>query len=288
MSEIIKLLRIKHYIKNFFIVIPLFFSGEFSQLDKLLNTTIVFIAFCLVASAVYILNDYLDIENDKLHETKKYRPLAAGTVSTEQAFTVFAFFLLIAGVLVLMVNMTAALLLLAYFAMNVAYSFHLKNFPLVDINIIAIGFVIRLFVGAVASQIELSQWIVIMTFLLALFLGLAKRRDDVLIFEETGVKARQKIDQYTRQFLDQSLSLLGGVAIVAYLMYVTSPQTIERMASDYLYLNSIFVITGILRYLYRTLVLNDSSSPTRALYTDRVLQLMIVGWVVSFAWVLYF
>jgi len=288
MTDLLKLLRVKHYIKNLFILIPLFFSGNFLEMNKLVETLLIFVAFCCVASAVYILNDYLDIESDKLHEVKKHRPLAAGLISTRQAFITFGILLFIAVVLIFFVNSSVFGLIFFYFLLNIAYSFYLKNFPLVDINIIAVGFVVRLFIGAVVSSIELSQWIVIMTFLLALFLGLAKRRDDVIIFEKTGIKARSKIEVYTKQFLDQSLALLGGIVVVAYLMYVTNADTMEQMNSQNLYLNSIFVITGILRYLYRTSVLNDSSSPTKALYTDRILQMMILGWLASFVWVLYF
>lgn len=287
MSSIFKLIRIKHYIKNVFILIPLFFSGQFVDLSKLADSLIAFVAFCLAASAIYILNDYADIESDRQHETKKNRPLAAGTVSIKMAFTLFAVLMLISFLLILSVDKVAAVLLLLYCLLNVAYSLHLKNLPLVDINIIASGFVIRLFIGSTTGDVELSQWIVIMTFLLALFLGVAKRRDDVLIFEQTGKKMRQQIDLYTRQFLDQSLTLLGGIVIVAYLMYVTSPLTVERIGNEYMYLNAVFVIAGILRYLYRTLVLNDSSSPTKAIYSDRSLQVIIGAWVCSFIWLLY-
>ena len=287
MLAVFKLIRVKHYIKNVFILIPLFFSGQFINLDKLADSIVAFIAFCFVASAVYILNDYFDIEADRQHETKKNRPLAAGTISVKTAFIFFTCLLIAGFLLIVTVDEVAALLLVSYAVLNVLYSFYLKKIPLLDINIIAIGFVIRLFIGANASDVALSQWIVIMTFLLALFLGMAKRRDDVLIFEQKGVRVRKQIGEYTKQFLDQSLALLGGVIIVAYLMYVTNPGTIERIDNDYLYLNSIFVIAGILRYLYRTLVLNDSGSPTKAIYSDKVLQVLIVAWASSFVLVLY-
>jgi len=287
MTVYLNLLRVKHYIKNIFILMPLFFSGQFLDEIKLLNAFLAFIAFCFAASAVYILNDYVDIESDRLHENKKLRPLASGLISVKSALVVFILLLALSFSISLYVGTTTALLLIIYCCLNLAYSYYLKNIALIDVNIIAIGFVIRLFVGATACSLALSHWIVVMTFLLALFLGMAKRRDDVIIFEKTGLKMRKGIDAYTRQFLDHALTLLGGIVIVTYLIYVTSPEVVSRLGSEYLYLNSIFVILGVLRYLYRILVLEDSSSPTNAVYKDRALQLTIVLWLSSFIGIIY-
>lgn len=287
MTAYFNLLRVRHYIKNIFVLMPLFFSGQFLDEAKLFNALLAFIAFCFAASAIYILNDYVDMESDKLHENKKLRPLASGLVSLKSAVVLFVLLLILSFSISIYIGTTTALLLLLYCCLNLAYSYYLKNIAIIDVNIIAVGFVIRLFVGATACSLILSQWIVIMTFLLALFLGMAKRRDDVLIFEKTGVKMRKGIDAYTRQFLDQTLTLLGGIVIVAYLFYVTSPEVVSRLESEYLYLNSIFVILGVLRYFYRILVLEDSSSPTKAVYKDRVLQLNILLWLSSYVGIIY-
>jgi 4-hydroxybenzoate polyprenyltransferase len=183
--------------------------------------------------------------------------------------------------------MDTLLLLLGYFALNVAYSIRLKHIPIVDISIISSGFVLRLFVGSTAVDVMLSQWIVIMTFLLALFLAISKRRDDVLIFEATGQKMRVAVDGYNLKFLDASISMLGAIIVVAYLMYVTSPEVAQRLGSDSLYLTSLFVVIGVLRYLHRTLVQQDTGSPTKVALSDRFMQATIILWVASFAWIIY-
>jgi 4-hydroxybenzoate polyprenyltransferase len=171
--------------------------------------------------------------------------------------------------------------------MNIAYSLYLKHVAIIDVTVIAIGFVLRLFVGAAVTDIELSMWIVIMTFLLALFMALAKRRDDVLIYLNTGKKMRKVIDGYNLQFLDAAMAIMASVVIVAYTIYTTSAEVVERVHSQYLYLTALFVILGIMRYLQITFVQKESGSPTRIVLKDRFVQLTLIGWILSFVWILY-
>ena len=178
-------------------------------------------------------------------------------------------------------------ILTAYAVMNIAYSFHLKHVAILDVTIIAIGFVLRLFIGSAVTGIPLSMWIVVMTFLLALFMALAKRRDDVLIFMETGKKMRKVIDGYNLQFLDTAMAIMASVVIVAYTIYTTSTDVTARFHTQYLYLTSLFVILGIMRYLQIAFVHLDSGSPTRIVLKDRFMQLTILAWIISFAWILY-
>jgi 4-hydroxybenzoate polyprenyltransferase len=171
--------------------------------------------------------------------------------------------------------------------MNIAYTLHLKHVAILDITTIATGFVIRLFVGSVTTGVPLSMWIVIMTFLLALFLALAKRRDDVLIYIDTGEKTRKVIDGYNLKFLDASMTIMASVVIVAYTIYATSPEAVERVGSEHLYLTTFFVILGILRYLQITYIEQNSGSPTRIILKDRFIQATLVGWLVTFDLLLY-
>ena len=184
-------------------------------------------------------------------------------------------------------SLTAGLILLGYVLMNIAYSIKLKHISIVDIVIISSGFVLRLFIGSVVTGIALSHWIVIMTFLLALFLALAKRRDDVVIYVDTGKKMRKVVDGYNVQFLDTAMSIMAAVVIVAYILYTTSLEVIERYHTNYLYLTSFFVIVGVLRYLKITLVLQDSGSPTRIVFKDNFMQLILLGWILCFMGVIY-
>ena len=178
-------------------------------------------------------------------------------------------------------------ILLAYLVLNIAYSIKLKHIAIVDIVIIAIGFVLRLFVGSTVTDTPLSMWIVIMTFLLALFIALAKRRDDVIIYNETGQKMRKVVGGYNLQFIETSMSIMASVTLVAYIIYTTSDRVIQHFHSEYLYLTSLFVIIGILRYLQITFVNEDSGSPTKIILSDHFIQLALLGWILSFAWILY-
>ena len=156
-----------------------------------------------------------------------------------------------------------------------------------DVAIIATGFVLRLFVGSAVTGIELTFWIVVITFLLALFMALAKRRSDVLLFLNTGAKTRKVIDGYNLRFLDSAMAIMASVVIVSYILWTTSTEVIQKLHSKYLYLTALFVILGILRYMQITLVDENSGSPTEILWKDRFIQLNSVCWVLVFAWILY-
>ena len=167
------------------------------------------------------------------------------------------------------------------------YSVKLKHIAIIDITIIAIGFVIRLFIGSTVSDIPLSMWIVIMTFLLALFIALAKRRDDVIIFNETGKKMRKVVDGYNLKFIETSMSIMASITLVSYITYTTSDRVTQLYNNEYLFLTSIFVIIGILRYLQITIVKEDSGSPTKIILKDFFIQLALLGWILSFIWIIY-
>jgi len=287
LSSTIKLMRPQQYIKNLFIFLPLFFALKITETNLLFYDFIAFIAFSLMASAVYILNDYQDMEEDREHPTKRFRPLASGVISRAQAVRIMLLLVFIGSILMIPLSLKAAGILAIYVILNVAYSFHLKHVAILDVAIIAIGFVLRLFIGAAVTGIELSMWIVVMTFLLALFMALAKRRDDVLIYLETGKKMRKVVDGYNLQFLDTAMAIMASVVIVAYTIYTTSAQVVERFHSEYLYLTALFVILGIMRYLQIAFVHLDSGSPTKIVLKDRFMQVTIAAWVISFAWILY-
>jgi len=285
--ELIKLMRPHQYVKNLFIFLPLFFALKVTDISLLFHATIAFFAFSMTASAVYILNDYQDIEDDKLHPIKKYRPLALGTISKARALLIMFILTFIGFGLMTVLSWKASTILATYVILNIAYSFYLKHVPIMDVVIIALGFVLRVFVGTAVTGLNTSMWIIVMTFLLALFLALAKRRDDVLLFNKTGQKMRKVIDGYNLKFVDMAMTLMAGVVIVSYLMYCVSPDVIERTGSDKLYLTLIYVIVGIMRYMQITFVEESSGSPTKVLLKDNLIQLVIVMWIVTFGIILY-
>lgn len=286
-SAIVQLMRPHQYIKNLFIFLPIFFALKISDTGLLANAFIGFIAFSFAASAIYTLNDYHDIEEDRQHPKKRNRPLASGKISKSQAIVVMAVLAAVSFGLMGSLSVNALAIMTFYVVMNIAYSFYLKHVAIVDVTVIAIGFVLRLFIGSSVTDISLSKWIVIMTFLLALFMALAKRRDDVLIYLDTGKKMRKVIDGYNLQFLDTAMAIMASVVIVAYTIYTTSSEVVAKFNSEYLYLTAFFVILGILRYLKIAFVLKDSGSPTKIVLKDRFMQLVLLGWISTFGWIIY-
>ncbi|MCP3687536.1 MAG: decaprenyl-phosphate phosphoribosyltransferase [Gammaproteobacteria bacterium] len=287
LKALIGLMRPHQYVKNLFIFMPIFFVGKVTAPELVTSSVIAFVAFSLSVSAVYIINDYRDIEADRAHPRKQHRPLASGTVSPKAAMLLMLVLMIFGIGIMATLSIMAVQILLAYIGLNLAYSFWLKHIPILDVVVISIGFVLRLFVGATVTAIPLSMWIVIMTFLLALFMALAKRRDDVLIFNDTGKKMRQVVAGYNLQLIDSAMTIMAAVVIVAYILYTTSAESVQRLGSEYLYLTALFVIVGIMRYLQISFVDQDSGSPTHVLLSDRFLQITIVLWLMAFGWIIY-
>jgi 4-hydroxybenzoate polyprenyltransferase len=283
----IKLLRPKDWAKNFFLFIPLFFAGEISNLEKIMRVSLGFVAFSFIASSIYILNDYRDIEDDRKHPVKCKRPLASGEVS-KSAGLIISILLIIAGfTLAWFIREKFLFVLGIYFMINVGYSFGLKAIPILDIILLAIGFVLRIKAGSVISMIALSEWIVIMVFLLSLFMAIGKRRDDVLLKISSGTDMRKSIKGYNLEFLNVLLALVCAVIIVAYFMYTMSPETMKNLGTYRLYYTCLFVIAGIMRYLQIIFVSADSGSPTKILYKDVFIRITLVLWIASYIAIIY-
>ena len=285
---VIKLIRLKHWVKNLFMFIPVFFAGEFLNFSLYIPLFIGFLAFGLVASCVYVVNDLRDIENDKLHPKKRSRPLAAGIIKPNAAITIAALSLILGFLVGWYLDPKFCLILAVYFVMNLSYSVGLKNIAILDVIIVAIGFVLRIKCGSVISEIPLSHWIIIMVFLLALFIAIAKRRDDLLIKEASGVDMRAVSKIYSKEYLGTMLAMISGVIVVSYMMYTVSPEVIQRMGTYRLFYTTLFVVAGIMRYLQLALIDNNTGSPVELLLSDRFLQLCIFLWVASFYLLLYF
>lgn len=289
--ETFRLLRPAQWVKNFFVFLPLFFGGEVFDVGRWIDAAAAFIAFCLVSSAVYCINDVRDAEADRRHPVKRFRPIASGKVGKPTAIGLsigllagsLAFCFVVDG----SESATLAAVIAIYFVLNIGYCFGLKNLTIVDVFIIALGFVLRVAAGGVSTSIELSPWIICLTFLLALFLAFAKRRDDVVIAGETGVNPRRSSSRYNIEYLNLILGLLGAIIIVGYIIYTVQPDVIERLGSRYVYVTALFVVAGILRYLQLAVVDGSTGSPTKLAFHDRFLQLCVAGWVITFFIILY-
>lgn len=282
-------MRVHQWVKNFFIFLPLFFNRQLTDVHALTNCIIAFMGFSLVASSIYCFNDIADLEADKTHPTKSKRPVASGSISKGMAYGIMAA-CLAAGIAILLTGQYAYSTVgvtLIYFIMNLAYTIKLKHYSIVDAFIIALGFVLRIVLGGVCTGIFLTHWIVIMTFLLALFLAFAKRRDDVIIYKATRIKARMNVVNYNLDFMNTILNITATITVIAYLMYSVSEEVTARFKCNSVYLTSLFVIAGVFRYLQITMVFEESGSPTKVLLRDRFIQLCILGWGISFFMIIY-
>lgn len=286
MRNYLKLIRPEHYIKNIFVFAPLFFGGAFLDGTLLLKVFLALIAFSLAASSIYILNDYLDINEDRQHPEKSKRPLAAGKISVRNAFLLQAFLLLGALTLAFWLSSKLGTIIGIYVIMNVLYSKWLKHVAILDVNIIAVGFVLRLLAGTAVSLIEPSIWILLITYLLALFLAIAKRRTDVIL-AQSGKEVRRNIQGYNLVFIDTMLGILASIVIVSYIFYCIAPENQQRYHSKWLYLSIIFVVNGIFRYLKLALVDQSTYSPTLIVLKDRFIQITMICWILLMTYLLY-
>jgi len=284
---LIKLLRIKHWIKNTFLFIPTFFAGNIFNLFELTKLLEGFLAFSFIASAVYILNDINDRNIDKLHPKKKSRPIASGIIKVSQASFVLVLCLILGLLLGLYISHTFLYLLAVYFLLNVGYSLGLKNIAILDLFIVAFGFLLRIYGGGIIADLPISHWLSMMVLLLALFLVIAKRRDDIVLRSSTGEEIRKTSKTYNLEFINSCLTLLSAVIIVAYLMYTVSPEITERFNSNYLFITTVFVIAGVMRYLQITFVEQQSGSPISIFFKDKFILITIFCWIVSFYILIY-
>lgn len=294
--QYIKLLRPYQWLKNLFVFLPLFFDRHILEAEYVMPAFLMFCAFSVAASGIYCFNDIYDVEADRKHPEKCKRPIASGAVSIATAYILVFFcfslslFIIALGDFEIGGSKKGLLygVILFYVLLNIAYCVKLKQIAIVDVFIIATGFVLRVIAGGFATGIHLSHWIVLMTFLLALFLAFAKRRDDVVMYEDSGVKMRKNVNRYTLTFMNQLIAVVGCLTMMCYIMYTVSPEITSRFQSSYIYITSVFVLAGIIRYLQLTVVDVKSGSPTKVLMKDRFIQLCILGWILTFAVILYF
>jgi 4-hydroxybenzoate polyprenyltransferase len=266
---------------------PLFFAGQILEYQLLTSTFFAFIAFSLGAFSIYIFNDIQDLNEDRLHPIKKYRAIASGRIKRTHAIYLMSLLFAVSLLTMKLLSNQAFLFLLAYLLMNIAYSLFLKKIAIIDVSIIATGFILRLFVGSSVSNVSLSVWIIILTFLLSFFIALAKRRDDLVIFNKTGIILRSSITFYNLKKLDLALVFIAIITSIVYFLYTISPEIISRLHTNQLYLSSIFVVAGLIRYLHITIKQNNSGSPIKIIFTDLIIQLILIGWIIFFTWVIY-
>ena len=290
MKHYLKLMRVHHYIKNFLVFAALACSGQLFNLEKLKTGIAAFISFCMISSVVYIINDICDVEKDRRHPTKCKRPIASGHVTIRQAWVLTFLLVLMAALLLLTLPERAWMVLGvvgSYYVLNIGYCCWLKNHAIIDVCTIAFGFVLRILAGGVATDIFVSRWLVLISFLLTLFLSLAKRRDDVLRMNATGTAPRRNTIRYNLTFINQAITITASVTLVCYIMYCVSPEVVAAFNTPHLYLTTIFVIIGLLRYIQLAVVDEQTGDPTKVIWNDRFTQLVVLGWGLTFLILIY-
>lgn len=281
------LLRIHHWPKNFFVFIPAFFAGALSTWSTLYLLMQGVVCFSLISSSVYIINDYKDLERDRLHPIKKNRPLPSGKISVSTAISVAALLAFSSLGWGFYLSTFFGASLVCYLLINVFYSLGLKNISILDTLLVSTGFLIRTLAGGWLAEVAISQWLVIMVFLLSFFLATAKRRDDLILFKNGLAPLRTSSKAYSLDFINTILSMLAGVIIVSYIMYTISDEVAQRLKSPYLYVTALFVIAGLIRFLQIAIVENKSGSPMKIFLTDIFIQLTIGLWILSFFVLIY-
>ena len=289
MRSIFKLVRPHQYLKNGFVLLGPLFAHQW-DLATLTQAAMAFLAFCAMASAVYVLNDIMDIEADRAHPVKCKRPLPSGAISIGMAKILLV--LLISGsvVLSLLTSVWVTFFVLTYFVINIFYSWHLKHVVILDVFLISSGFMLRILAGTVGLGITPSAWLLLCGLMVTLFLGFAKRRAELLMIEATEGTSngltRRVLDDYSPEMLEQFIAVTAACTIIAYGLYTVSPQTVAIHGSNNLIYTLPFVVYGIFRYLYLLHRRAKGNDTAKDLVQDRHLLVTVVAWIFTTLWVL--
>lgn len=289
MRSILKLVRPHQYLKNGFVLLGPLFAHQWDFLT-LTQALLAFLAFCCMASAVYVQNDMVDIEADRAHPVKCRRPLPSGKTSLATAKGLLGVLVVASVLLSLLVSSWVTLSVAAYFVLNIIYSWHLKHVVILDVFLISSGFMLRILAGTVGLGIAPSAWLLLCGLMVTLFLGFAKRRAELLMLESSkGANnrlTRRVLNDYSPQMLEQFTAVTAACTIIAYGLYTVSPQTVEIHGSNHLIYTLPFVVYGIFRYLFLLHRRAKGNDTSRDLVQDRHLILTVAAWVVTTLWVL--
>ncbi|OHD56657.1 MAG: hypothetical protein A2Y33_13120 [Spirochaetes bacterium GWF1_51_8] len=286
--DYLKLMRIPHWIKNLFIFVPLVFSMNFLAVPLILRSLYTFAAFCLVSSSVYILNDLIDRDKDKLHPLKKHRPLASGKVSPALSIALAALLFLGGLAVTIFINLNTVLAFSGYFAVTLLYSLALKNQVILDVFLIAFGFVLRVIAGAAAIDVAVSNWLFLTTLFISLFIGYGKRRHELVILEESSHKHRPVLKDYNVRLLDYMIVIAVTLTIITFSLYVIDPDTIQRFGTRSLLYTLPFVLYGMFRYMYDIYGKGEGGDPADIVIRDKHILIDVALCGILILVILYF
>lgn len=281
-NGLIRSLRPEQWTKNLVVFGALVFSKNFTDIQMIETTVLMFGLFCLVSSSIYLFNDIMDYANDRMHPRKCKRPIASGLLPRSTAFTIAAILIAVSFVVsYLVMNWWTFMILVVYTVLNVLYSVALKNIVILDVMTIAAGFVLRAIGGGLAIEVPISSWLVVCTILLALFLGFGKRRHELSSLSNTAVEHRRSLAHYSTYFLDQMISVVTASVVVAYTFYTLSPEVEEKLGVEHLEISVPFVLYGVFRYLYLIHKKDEGGSPSRLLVTDLPMLIDVLLWLAT-------
>ncbi|MBQ7257487.1 MAG: decaprenyl-phosphate phosphoribosyltransferase [Abditibacteriota bacterium] len=281
----IKLLRPTHYIKNLLIFVPLVFAEAF-RLNAIIATFLAFIAFCLIASCVYIINDIVDYEKDKTNPHKCHRPIASGKVSKKRALGILIICFLLACLLCLFLPIGFNIALGVYAILNICYIFKLKDIVIIDVLCLSISFVLRIIAGGFAAGVEVTKWILVTCFFLALFLGFAKRRGEIVLDKE-GLVKRKVAMEYSLNILDKFIIASGMLALICYALFTLDMSVIEKFQAPHLFWTIPLPVYGIFKYIM-IIPQKENTDPTHILFSDKTILLCIVLWLILTLSIMHF
>jgi 4-hydroxybenzoate polyprenyltransferase len=298
LSKFLRLIRVHQWIKNVFVFVPLLFSLHLFNKDYLITTLFAFLVFCLASSAIYVINDLVDIESDRAHPVKRNRPLPSGAISQTSAIITAALLLVAVFWTMMYFNVEFILLVVAFIVLNVLYSFWLKNLVLLDIFSIAAGFSIRVLAGAFVIQVPISSWLLLTTMFISLFLGVMKRRSELVLVaekqrqnldltEEPGTNSRKVLAQYSLNFADQMATVAATGVIVCYALYTVAPRTVSIFHTERLIYTTPFVVFGIFRFMYLEYMSGKAENTTHTLATDFPMIANVLLYAVATVMIIY-
>ena len=286
--KLFELIRPKQWIKNLFLFAPILFAGQLLNLGLLSKNIIAFVAFCGVSSCVYIINDIVDIESDRVHRKKRYRPLASGDITIKTAVVFLVILLILTILLSLTLNLYFGITVFTYFVINILYSFKVKHIVILDVFFVSFGFMLRVAAGAAAISVPVSSWMILTTIFVSLFLAVSKRRAELSQIEQEDIEKQRKVlDHYAIEFTEQMNTIAATGTIICYALYTVSSKAISTFQTDKLIYTTPFVIYGIFRYLYLIHKKNLGESPTQIVTKDIPIIINTIIWFIASALIIY-
>lgn len=284
----LKLLRVKQWIKNLLLLVPLIFAQKFFDSVSLVNAVAALALFCLLSSSVYIFNDLHDLEDDKRHPVKKNRPLSSGSARPTIALALAILLSLTALLGACYLNQWLGFIFAIYLTMNFLYSYYLKTVVIIDVMVLALNYVLRVLAGTVVIHAAITHWLLVMIIFLSLFLGFGKRRHELTVLGEEATLHRLSLKEYNPYFLDQLIGVVTASTVGMYSLYTLNEEVVQRFGTSYLTLTIPFVLYGVFRYLYLIHQRQVGGNPAETILLDRPLLVDIILWFVAVVVIIYF